>query len=175
MAYVKLDKDILTSSLWVGSDVALVFITALLLAEPRELMEPAAELETDDLKETGFLVPPGWYGFVPASSDGIIGHARMTEERGMEALRRLASVDRRSRSQEYGGRRMVRINNGFVVLNYIRYREKDHSAAERMRRYRDRKKKAAAPASEEKPPRTPRRQSKVQQSAQVGLFIPPKD
>lgn len=34
---------------------------------------------------------------------------------------------------------MVRVNGGFVVLNFMRYRDKDHTAAERQRRLRARR------------------------------------
>ena len=35
---------------------------------------------------------------------------------------------------------MVRVNGGFVVLNFMKYRDFDHSAADRMRKLRERKK-----------------------------------
>ena len=34
---------------------------------------------------------------------------------------------------------MVRVNGGFIVLNFMRYRDHDHTAAERQRRLRNRK------------------------------------
>jgi len=34
---------------------------------------------------------------------------------------------------------MVRINGGYIILNFMRYLEKDHGSAERQRRYRERK------------------------------------
>jgi hypothetical protein len=165
MAYVKLDKDILSSSLWMDSDTALIFITALLMAEPFELTEAAPELETTELKQTGFVVPPGWYGMVRSSGPGLISFARLPNKRGVAALEALANPDKLSRSQEYGGRRLVRVNGGFIMLNYIRFREKDHKAAERMRNYRQRQKQTP---KKEKPPRQPRRPSRMQQLALVG-------
>ncbi len=173
MAYVKLDKDILTSSLWMDSDVALLFITALLLVEPREFTEPMPELETDQLKETGFVIPSGWYGFVPASGIGLISHAKLPAKRGIKALIMLASPDRQSRSQEYAGRRLVRVNGGFIMLNYVRFREKDHLVVERMRRYRERQKQNPAQPPKEKPLRV-RRLTKMQLRAQEGMYFPPE-
>jgi hypothetical protein len=42
------------------------------MAHPIELREPMPQYEVGSLKETGFVVPPGWYGFVPAAGPGII-------------------------------------------------------------------------------------------------------
>jgi hypothetical protein len=54
------------------------------------------------------------------------------------ALRALGEPDPDSRSKEFEGRRLVRVNGGYIVLNYNTYRERDYSAAERMKRYRRR-------------------------------------
>jgi hypothetical protein len=35
----------------------------------------------------------------------------------------------------------VRVNHGFIVLNFIGYLEKDHTVGKRMKRYRARKNK----------------------------------
>ena len=45
-------------------------------------------------------------------------------------------------STAYDGRRLVRIDGGFIVLNFAVYREKDHSAAKRQREYRERQAEA---------------------------------
>ena len=143
MAFVKLDCGILNSTLWVEKDARDVFITALLMAQPREFERPTPQLEPDSLKETGWIVPPGWYGFVPAAGVGIIRMTGLPTDVGMEALRKLGSPEPDSRSQEFEGRRLVRVNGGYLVLNFMRYREKDHTAAERMRRLRARKRDAS--------------------------------
>ena len=65
----------------------------------------------------------------------------MSEEDGMQALKELGNPDLSSRSREFDGRRMVRVNGGFVILNYMKYRDRDNSAAERQKRYRERQKK----------------------------------
>ncbi len=140
MPYVKLDCGILDSTTWFDKDVRDVFITALLMAVPTEIQAPIEELKLDELETTGWSIPPGWYGFVHAASLGIVRRCGIPQDRGMEALKRLAAPERESRSQEFDGRRMVRVDGGFVILNYIRYREKDHTAAERQRRYRERQK-----------------------------------
>ena len=58
------------------------------------------------------------------------------------ALKRLGSPEPESRSQEFDGRRLVRVNGGYIALNFTKYREKDHTATERSQRYRDKKKRA---------------------------------
>lgn len=142
--YVKLDSGMLNSTVWFDRDVRDVFLTALLMAELRELRAPTPQLELTSLRETGWMVPAGWYGIAAAASTGIIARTGISLEAGMTALEKMGSGEAESRSQDFDGRRLVRINGGFVVLNYMRYREKDYSAAERMARYRARKLKASA-------------------------------
>jgi len=143
MAFVKLDTGILNSTLWVERECREVFLTALLMALPREFTEPQAQIEVRSLLLTGFVAPPGWYGFIEAAGVGIVRRAMVDQAVGMEALEKLGSEDPESRSKEYGGRRLIRVNGGYLVLNFIKYRDKDHTAAERARRYRDKKANAS--------------------------------
>lgn len=136
LPFVKLDTRILQSTLWFERDARELFITALLMAEPREILEPVPQLKVDAIEETGFTVPPGWYGFVPAAGVGIIRQAGIDRDPGIKALTELGSPDQESRSAEYGGRRLVRVNGGYVILNYIKYRERDVTSADRNRRWR---------------------------------------
>jgi hypothetical protein len=138
MPFVKLDCGILTSTLWMDRVAREVFITALLMAEPAEFDAPIPEISTRTLDYTGWEAPAGWYGFVPAASVAIIRHAGIDSDPGMEALERLSGPDENSRSHEFGGRRMIRINGGYLVLNYMKYRDRDYTGAERQRRYRKR-------------------------------------
>jgi hypothetical protein len=140
MAFVKLDTKILDSTLWIERDLREVFITALLMAEPREFPEPVQQIEVGRLEFTGFFAPAGWYGFVPAASLGIISRAGVDREAGLEALRRLGEPEVESRSTDFGGRRMIRTDGGFLILNFMRYRDKDHTNATRQKRLRDRRK-----------------------------------
>ena len=78
---------------------------------------------------TGFIVPPGWYGFIHAAGPGIVRRAMVDHEAGMVALARLGDPDPESRSKQFDGRRLVRVDRGFIVLNFIAYREKDASNA----------------------------------------------
>jgi hypothetical protein len=140
MPFVKLDAGILTSTLWEEPDATkLVFLTALLLAGPHEVTEPMEQLEIRSLKTTSFVIPPGWYGFVAAAGIGIIRQARVEPEPGLTALEKLGGPDPASRSSVFEGRRLVRVEGGFVVLNFFKYRDRDYSAAERMRKLRARK------------------------------------
>lgn len=139
--FVKLDCGILESSLWNNRDVRDVFLTALLMAEPRELKEPTPQLKVECLEETGWVVPPGWYGFVEAAGVGIIRRSLVADENaGTRALVELGSPDPESRTPDFDGRRLVRINGGYLVLNWEKYRTRDYTSAERSRRYRARKK-----------------------------------
>jgi hypothetical protein len=136
MPFVKLDCGILQSSLWFDKDTRDVFLTALLLAVPHETKTPTPQLETDSLNETGWSVPPGRYGFVKASGPGICHTALVDKKSGLTALATLASPEAESRSQAFDGRRLIRVDGGFIVLNYAKYRDLDGTAAERSARYR---------------------------------------
>ena len=119
-----------------------IFMVALILAMPFELTEPTEAIEVSSLDKTGFVVPPGWYGLARIAPDNLVlkalgdGMNLPDMEDGMENLGILTDPDPKSRSQEFEGRRLARINDGFIVLNFIKYRDKDHTAKARMQRYR---------------------------------------
>lgn len=138
MAYVKLDTGILESTLWMDREAREVFITALLMARPVELKEPTGSIQVRSLDPGDYIIPVGWYGMVDAAGVGIVRRAGLEQEAGMQALERLAVIDPESRTPDHQGRRMMRVPNGYIVLNYISYRDRDHTSAERSRRYRDR-------------------------------------
>jgi len=142
MPFVKLDCNILNSSLWIDRDAREVFITALLMAVPYDLDEETQEYGIGSNEPTGWMVPPGEYGFVAAASVGICRQACVEEDKGMAALIRLAQPEPDSRTPSFDGRRMVRVDGGFVILNFRKYRDKDHTAAARQRRYREKKRNA---------------------------------
>lgn len=139
MAFVKLDCGILDSTLWVDRPAREVFVTALLMAIPYELTEPVEQYKIDSLDTTGWKVPPGWYGFVKAASIGIIRRSGIEQDAGHLALIRLGDPEAGSRSPDFEGRRMVRVEGGFIILNFQKYRDRDYTAADRARRYRTRK------------------------------------
>ena len=144
MSYVKLDTRILDSTLWTDRDCREIFITALLMAEPQEYPIPIAQWRINDLQTTGWEAPAGWYGFVPAAGIGIIRRAGIGHEAGMRALERLGEPELDSRNPEYEGRRMIRVTDGYLILNYMRFRDKDHTAKDRMQRLRERRMKETA-------------------------------
>jgi hypothetical protein len=118
MPFVKLDCDIIKSSLWVESDdVRLVFLTMLAMANSE--------------------------GLVPATAPGIALSANLRG--GLPAVRRalkkLEAPDRESKSRVARGRRVKRVDGGYLIINYLAYRDKDYTAAERQRRWRERQKK----------------------------------
>src|SRR6266700_2221003 len=114
MAFVKLDCGILNSTLWIEKDARDIFITALLMAEPKEFTERVVQLFPNSCDDMDYSVPPGWYGYVPASAPGISHRAMVDfETKGKQALERLARPEPESRSSEFEGRRMIRINGGF--------------------------------------------------------------
>ena len=151
MAFVKLDSAMLNSSIWHQRDDRSVFVTALLMAEPFELADPMPQMEVRSLEKTGWVVPPGWYGFVRAAASGIIAQDGIEREAGLVVLEALGSPDPESRSPEYDGRRLVRISGGYIVLNYFQYRDRDHGAADRMRRLRERRKDGKSDAPQQDP------------------------
>ena len=173
MPYVKLDCGMLDSTTWFDKDGRDIFITALLMAIPKEFDDPLPQLEVNSLEATGWEVPAGWYGFVDAASLGIISRCGIPVERGIEALERLGSPEVESRSQAYDGRRLVRIDGGFLVLNYINYREKDHTAAERQRRYRAKQKARNAVTSRNITQAEAEAKAKVKKN--IGAKRAPKD
>ena len=138
MPFVKIDCGILDSTLWLDRDGRDVFFTALLMAEPKEFTEAVPELRTRALEPTGWMAPPGWYGFVRAANVGIAHRARVDTDVALCALERLAAPEPDSRSQDFEGRRMIRVNGGFLILNYIKFRDRDYTAKDRQRRLRDR-------------------------------------
>lgn len=151
MPFVKLDCNILRSTLWFERLQREIFITALLMAEPMFVDEPLPQLKTRSLEETGWSVPPDPetpYGFVPAAGVGIVrlaiaSNKKEDMEAGMDALEKLGEPEESSRTPDFDGRRLVRVNGGYIVLNYGKYRERDYTAAERQKRYRERKKSNA--------------------------------
>ena len=161
MPFVKLDCGILNSTLWFERDAREIFITALLMAEPFELLDPAPQIQVDSLELTGWVVPPGWYGFVPAAGVGIVDRAKVPAAAGYPALRMLGEPEISSRTPDFDGRRMVRINGGYLILNFIKYREKDATNTERQRRWRERQKAKSSNALDS--PRNPLEVTKQKQ------------
>lgn len=139
MPYVKLDCGILDSTVWLDTNARSLFITALLMASPKEFLEPVETFDVDRNETTGWLAPAGWYGFIEAAGPGIIRRATLDQAPGLVALRSLCGCDPESRSPANDGRRLARVKGGYIVLNFIEYRDRDYTMAARAKRYRERK------------------------------------
>jgi hypothetical protein len=145
MSFVKLDSGILDSSLWPDRLARELFITALAMADPHEVLEPTPGILVRSLEESGVIIQPGWYGIVKAAGSGIVRRACIDDpEAGLDALERLGAPDLESRSADYEGRRLIRIDGGWIVVNYDKYRQRDTTSAERQKRYRERQNSNAA-------------------------------
>jgi hypothetical protein len=118
--FTKLDNKILTSSIW---------------------NEPA---ETRVLWVT-LLAASDENGFVSCSRSGLLRLSNISETAFSTGLECLLSPDNDSRTSEYDGRRIEKIEGGYLILNYDKYRTseiiKREQARERVKRHRERKKK----------------------------------
>jgi hypothetical protein len=63
-------------------------------------------------------------GMVSASVPGLAALSRTSVDHCEEALVTLSSPDRYSRSQEFEGRRIEKIDGGWQLLNYEKYKRK---------------------------------------------------
>lgn len=116
--FVKLDSGILDSSIWSESpETRIVWLTMLAMADSE--------------------------GLVRATAPGISRAARVSLEATRKALSTFEAPDPDSRTLAHDGRRIERTDGGYRLLNYLKYRDKDYSAAERMRRFRERRKSKA--------------------------------
>jgi len=149
MPYVKIDTGILNSTLWFEKMCRDVFLTALFMAEPFTTDKEMEQIEVQSLNKTGWKIPPGLYGFVHAAGIGILRRALIdNEDAGLTALEQLGSPENTSRSQDFEGRRLVRVDGGYLVLNYFKYRDRDYTAATRSKRYRERLKRHTVASQE---------------------------
>ena len=116
--YTKLFSSILASSVWNEPDhVRLVWITLLCMCDKR--------------------------GIVDASVGGISHQARVSRNNTKLALDALMSPDPDSKNPEHDGRRIeARPSGGYIILNYLNYRDgviegpEAESNRERQARYR---------------------------------------
>lgn len=129
MSYAKLFAAILDSSLWdLPHTTRIVWITMMAMCD-RD-------------------------GFVEAGVPGITHRARVSRPECEEALRVLSSPDPDSKSKAYEGARIIRVDRGWLLVNYEHYRDKESAddrrekTAERMRRLRARRAARHAPPAE---------------------------
>ena len=113
MTFVKLDRGLLSSSLWIQGDAETVRVWVYMLL--------AAD-QNGTVEET-----------LPA----IAVHNKLSIERASEILEALAAPDPHSRTPVAEGRRIVISREpqwSIEIVNFDLYRQKDHTAAARAKR-----------------------------------------
>lgn len=122
MPFVKLDCGIIHSSLWAeSSDTKVCWITLLLLADAT--------------------------GFVRAAASAIAREAGIPADVARQSLELFASPDDESRTPDNQGKRIEKVDGGYRVLNYEKYRERDYTNAERQKRFREKERNVTAVTS----------------------------
>lgn len=109
--FTKLASSIVTSSVWVQDDYILrVWIAMLATADAN--------------------------GVVEASVPGFANLCRVSIEQMEQAIAKLSEIDVYSRSPDHDGRRIEKIDGGWLILNYAKYRAK-RDPEERKRQVRE--------------------------------------
>lgn len=116
MGYVKLFADILASTIWdLPPPTKVVWITLLAMADR--------------------------HGDVMASLPGIAHLSRVSVDEARLALEQLSAPDPDSRTQDHDGRRLMRIDGGWKIVNYEKHRrrmsaddQREKAAARQARR-----------------------------------------
>ena len=110
--FVKLDCNIIFKSIWAeDSDTCKVWITMLAMASSD--------------------------GLVEAAVTGIASVAKVSIKNAQIAIEKFLAPDKLSTNPTNDGRRIERISEGYKILNYEVYRQKDHTATARQRRHRE--------------------------------------
>lgn len=116
--YVKLFSEIVDSSIWEeDSDTCKVWITLLALADQD--------------------------GYVRGSEGWLAGKSRVSLGKCVLALRKFKEPDLRSRTEDNEGRRIEQLEDGWLILNYISFRDrlsadpKVVASRERVRKHRE--------------------------------------
>lgn len=81
-------------------------------------------------------------GLVEATAPGIARKACIPIESCRQALNTFESPDEDSRTKSEEGRRIQRVDGGYQILNYSKYREKDYTNAVRQARHRNKSRNA---------------------------------
>lgn len=96
--FVKLFGSIITSTIWQEDpETKVVWITLLVLADAE--------------------------GFVNTTIPGLANIANISIEKTREAIEKLESSDSDSRTTDFGGRRIAKVDGGWLILNYLKYRK----------------------------------------------------
>lgn len=155
MSFVKLDVAILDSSLWVEDPpTRIVFVTLLVMADAQ--------------------------GMVEATAPGIARRANLPLKLVRPALEKLEAPDPDSRTTTDEGRRIARIDGGYVVLNYAKYRAKRDpeirraQTREATRRWRDRRVSQGEPAVSQREPRRAQAEAEAEAEGETDRGITPQ-
>lgn len=121
MSYTKLADSILTSTIWVEDDhTRIAWLTLLALADKR--------------------------GEVSGSIPGLASIARIPVESCRIAIAKFLAPDPDSRTQDDEGRRLEKIDGGWLLINHAKYRalasDEDRKAKDAIRQQRARDKRA---------------------------------
>lgn len=122
--FTKLSNNILTSSIWSESNDTRILWITLLAASNAE-------------------------GYVAGTIPGLASMARLTNKETEAALEILLAPDKYSRTKDCGGRRIMTVDGGWILLNYTKYREKRDPET---RRQQNRDAQARFRAKNRKPP-----------------------
>jgi hypothetical protein len=110
MTFSKLDSSITESSLWSEDlHVRIVFLS--------------------------FLARKDETGFVSGARSGLIRVCNVTAEQFDDAILKLSSPDIESKTPDFEGRRIAKIDGGYVVLNADKYRLPEETKKENHRLY----------------------------------------
>jgi hypothetical protein len=117
--YAKLFSDIVESSIWdEPSDICKVWITLLALADSD--------------------------GYVRGSPGWLAGKSRVSIDACKSAIGKFQKPDHKSRTPDHEGRRIEQLDDGWLILNYLLFRDrlssdpKASATRERVRRHRQR-------------------------------------
>lgn len=94
-------------------------------------------------------------GFVESTIPGLARSAVVTREQCLDAIERLSSPDPDSKTSTKEGRRIVKVDDGWQLVNHQKYKDKvglsSQAARERVRNHRARKKESRAKLEGENP------------------------
>jgi hypothetical protein len=140
--YTKLFSTIVTSTIWQeDSDTRVIWITLLALTDAK--------------------------GFVDATIPGIAGITKIPLATVEAAMTKFTLPDVYSRSQDHEGRRIMKVDGGWVLLNYAKYREKMRSRADYFKDYRKRAKAVFATKTQQSQPKDVLRATISQQTQPI--------
>lgn len=110
MSFSKLDCNLTRSSLWnEPCFVRVVFLSFLSLKDEN--------------------------GFVSGTNPNLQRICNVTEKEYNESINILSSPDKDSRSKDFDGRRIEKIDGGYIVLNHEKYRLTEHMKKENHKKY----------------------------------------